>query len=191
MNPRKAWPRFRVEDLLAYTHCDIINAMQWSSINWPRLLKLALLGAVGFWLPDVILHALRNYDFDGRSVRIVTIVSPLTFLFTAFLAKWADKHSPQKRVVPAMVAGVWLFGGLFMMVGASFAGGGFAKPHSAFPLFVTLLLSIFPMYTFIMATYDGALGALLLVTAVAVTAWILERRGILLRFGRKEGIHKV
>jgi hypothetical protein len=166
-------------------------AMQWSSVNWSRLVKLMLLGAVGFWLPDVILHALRNYDFNGRDVRIVTIVSPLTFLFTTFLAKWADKHSPQKRVVPAMLGGVWLLGGLFMMVGASFAGGGFAKPHSAFPLVVTLSLSIFPMYTFIMATYDGALGALLLVTAVALPVWIVERSGILSRFGRKARISAV
>jgi hypothetical protein len=39
-----------------------------------------------------------------------------------------------------------------------------------------------------MATYDGALGALLLVTAVGVLLWIVERSSVLLRFARKDGI---
>jgi hypothetical protein len=180
-----------VEDLPAYAHCDIIIAMQWSSIDWPRLLKLALLGAVGFWLPDVILHALRGYNFNGRDVGIVTTVSPLTLLIAFFVAKLADKANRQKSVIPALIAGVWLFGGLFMLIGASFSGGGFLTPNGARWVMVTILLSVLPMYTFIMATYDGALGALLLVTPVAVAAWIVERSGILLRFGRKEGTHKV
>jgi hypothetical protein len=159
--------------------------MQWSPINWPRLVKLVILGAVAFWLPDVILYALRGYNFSGHDVRMVTMVSPATFLIAIVVAKWADKKSPEKLVVPAMVSGVWLLGGLFMMIGASFAGGGFAKSHSAFDLGMVLFLSVFPPYTFIMATYDGAVGALLLVTAAALALWLVERSGSISRLYAK------
>ncbi len=151
---------------------------------------MILLGAVAFWLPDILLHALRGYNFNGRDVRIVTIVSPLTLLIAFFLAKRTDKATPQRSVVPALLAGVWLLGGLFMLVGASFSGGGFVSPGGARWVMITILLSVLPMYTFIMATYDGALGALLLVTAVAVPAWIVERSGILSRFGRFTSSHR-
>jgi hypothetical protein len=39
---------------------------------------------------------------------------------------------------------------------------------------MTLLLSFFPMYMFIMATYDGSLGAALLVSAAAFIIWIIH-----------------
>lgn len=164
--------------------------MQWSSIEWSRLLKLMLLGAVSFWLPDTLLHALRRHGFAGRDVMIVTAVSPVTLMITFLVVKWANKAAPQKRVGPALVGGVWIFGGLFMTVGASFAGGGFARPGGAHFVIMSLLLSIIPIYTFIMATYDGALGALLLVTAVAFVVWIVQQSGLLLRFSRNRQIHK-
>jgi hypothetical protein len=151
---------------------------------------LTLLGAIAFWLPDVLVHALRRCDFDGRDVRIVTIACPVTTLIAFFVAKRTDKTDPSQSVFPALVAGVWLFGGLFMLVGASFAGGGLLAPDGARGAMFWILLSLVPIYTFIMATYDGALAALLLVTAFAVPIWLVERSGILLRFSGPQGIRK-
>lgn len=164
--------------------------MQWSSIKWFRVLKLMLTGAVGFWLPDTVLHALRGHEFSGRDVGIVTAVAPLTLLITFLLVKWADRGAPRKHVGLPLLAGVWLFGGLFMAAGASFSGGGFMGPDGARFAVMTILLSVVPLYTFIMATYDGALGALLLVTAVTFLVWIVQRSGSLLRFSRKARIRK-
>jgi hypothetical protein len=157
--------------------------MQWSSVKWSRLIKLMLLGAIGFWLPDTFLHGLRGYNFDGRDVRIVTIVSPLTLLITFLLVRWANKTAPRLQIIPSLIAGVWIFGGLFMTIGATFAGGGFKTPAGG--ALIAILLSLLPIYTFIMATYDGALAALLLVTAVALFVWIVQRSGVLLRFSHK------
>jgi hypothetical protein len=157
--------------------------MRWSSVKWSRLIKLMLLGAVGFWLPDTFLHGLRGYNFDGRDVRIVTIVSPLTLLITFFLVRWANKTAPRLQIIPSLIVGVWIFGGLFMTIGATFTGGGFKTPAGG--ALIAILLSLLPIYTFIMATYDGALAALLLVTAVAFFVWIVQRSGVLLRFSHK------
>jgi hypothetical protein len=151
--------------------------MQWSSIEWSRLLRLMLLGAAGFWLPDTLLHAVRRSAFNGRDVAIVTAVAPLTLLATFFLTKRADKTAPRKQVGAPLIAGVWLFGGLFMTVGWSFSGGGFMGPDGARGAVMMILLSVFPVYTFILATYDGAFGALLLVSGIALVVWMLQRSG--------------
>jgi hypothetical protein len=162
--------------------------MLWSSINWARLLKLMLVGAAAFWLPDIFVHAPRGSNFNGRDVGIVTVVCPLMMLIAFFVVKLSGQVTAQMPVVPAFLAGVWLFGGLLMLVAASFSGGGLMTPGGARWVTITILLSALPMYTFIMATYDGALGALLLVTAVGVLLWIVERSSVLLRFARKDGI---
>lgn len=160
--------------------------MQWSSIKWSRVLRLMLTGAIGFWLPDAVLHALRRNEFNGRDVGIVTVVAPLTLLITFLLVKWADSGAPEKQVGLPLLAGVWLFGGLFMMVGASFSGGGFMSPGGVRFAAISILLSVFPLYTYMMAAYDGSLFALLLVTVVAFLIWIVQRSGILLRFSHKK-----
>jgi hypothetical protein len=123
---------------------------------------------------------LQSY-FNGRDIGIVRVVAPLTFLTTFFLAKWTDKAAAGKHVGLPLLAGVWLFGGFFMLVGASFSGGGFTSARESV---TTILLSIFPMYTFIMATYDGALLALLLVTGAILLGWLFERSDSLLRSRR-------
>jgi hypothetical protein len=159
-------------------HCDNMLPMQWS-----RLIKLMVLGAVGFWLPDVLLHAWRGNNFSGRDVLIATVLSPLMLLITFLFVKRKDKATPQKQVAPWLLAGVWLFGGFFMLLGASFSSGGFTS-LSASESVKTLLLSVIPIYTFMMATYDGALGALLLATAVILFVWLFQWRDTVLRSSR-------
>jgi hypothetical protein len=155
--------------------------------RWARALGLMLLGAIGFWVPDVFLHAVHAHNFNSRDVRIITMVTPLTLLGTFVAAKWATKGARTGRIGLPMIAGVWLLGGLFMTVGASFSGGGFMGPEGSRGAVLMMLLSLFPMYTFIMATYDGSLGALLLVTVVALLVWIFQRSKILTRFGIQSG----
>ncbi len=138
---------------------------------WSRRGKLMLLGALSFWLPDVLLHAVRGFDFAGLDAIFLTVGLPLACL-PAYL--WAKRlYGNAVLAAPWMLLGVWLLGGFFMQVGASFSGGGFAVGALS-DLTVLLLLSLFPPATFMMATYDGSLLALLLVTALAVVLWIVE-----------------
>jgi hypothetical protein len=165
--------------------------MKWPPIKMAHVLGLMLTGALGFWLPDVALHALRGQEFNGRDVRIVTAVAPLTLLITFLLVKWAFRDNPQNRVGLLLLAGVWLFGGVFMMVSASFSpGGGFVTPGGGRVVVMWMLLSLLPVYTYIMATYDGSLLALLVVTIAAFLVWIVQRSGILVRFCSKPPIEK-
>ncbi len=138
---------------------------------WSRRGKLMLLGALSFWLPDVLLHAARGYDFAGLDAIFLTIGLPLACL-PAYL--WAKRlYGRSCLAAPWMLLGVWLLGGLFMQVAASFSGGGFATGALS-DLSVLLLLCFFPPATFMMATYDGSLFGLLLVTVLAVVVWVVE-----------------
>jgi hypothetical protein len=153
--------------------------------KWTRTLKYVLLGATGFWLPDIFQHAVRAHKFNSRDVQIITVVMPLTFLGTYLAAKWASRGARPGRIGLSMLAGVWLLGGFCVTINASFSGGGFMGPDGTRGAALLILLSLFPIYTFIMATYDGALGALLLVTAVAFLMWIFHLSESLLHFGGK------
>lgn len=77
-----------------------------------------------------------------------------------------------KSAAVRMLLGIWLLGGLCMTIGASFSGGGFAGPDGVRGAAIVLGMSLVPIHTFIMATYDGSLGALLLVTAILLTVWL-------------------
>ncbi|MGB8542898.1 MAG: hypothetical protein WCD49_14810 [Candidatus Acidiferrales bacterium] len=100
-------------------------------------------------------------------------MSPVTLLVIFFLAKRTNKTIAASQIILALIAGVWLFGGLFMTVSATVAGAGFKTSLGGAT--IAILLSLLPMYTFIMATYDGALLALLLATAIAFVVWIFSK----------------
>jgi hypothetical protein len=63
-----------------------------------------------------------------------------------------------------MITGVWLLGGLFMMLNATFSGGGFRSQEGIRWAVQSLVLSLIPLYTWMLATYDGSLMALVTIT---------------------------
>ncbi len=76
--------------------------------------------------------------------------------------------SPRRHVVWPMLLGVWLLGGFFMTVGASFSGGGFAGANGSRGAVTLILTSVVPIVTFMMSAYDGSLFALLIVSGAAL-----------------------
>jgi len=139
--------------------------------NLWHVLKLMALGAVSFWLPDTLWHAIRAFKFDSRDMIGITVLMPLSLLGAYLLVvRRLQRTSPRSPVVWPMLLGVWLLGGFFMMVGASFSGGGFVSPSGRSGILEILLMSIVPVYAFMMATYDGSLMALLVVS-IALPIW--------------------
>jgi hypothetical protein len=131
---------------------------------------LAVVGALSFWLPDVIIHVFARQSFDAPHVWAITLVSPTTFLIAYVSMRSVAAHRDYRLLGITMMFGVWFLGGLFIIVIAA-AGGGFAGPNRVGTLFMFLLFSWFPLLTWIMATYDGSLGALIIVTLGALLFW--------------------
>lgn len=89
-----------------------------------------------------------------------------------------------------MLLGVWILGPAGMLLGATFQSAGFLTLGAKAAL-ITVLLGLFPPYTFIMATYDGSLYALIIGSVLMVVlhlaferkSWIVPPRWTA-RFGR-------
>jgi hypothetical protein len=136
-----------------------------------HFLKLMALGAVSFWLPDILWHAATGArDVPGLvALTIPSLSMPLALLcMYLFLQKRPVNQSLPFGVGFPLMLGIWTLAGFFMAVGASFEGGGFAGADGVLGGIEGSLLGLIPVYTFIMATYDGALGALFVATLGAV-----------------------
>lgn len=147
-------------------------------------LWLALGGAFSFWLPDVAIHIAARRSFNALHVRVVTFLLPAAFLCAYLAARRYAAKRDFKWVGAVMLLGIWLTGGLFMMVAASAAGGGFAGPDGVKGGFVLAMLGALPPVTCMIATYDGSLGALIAVNFGALVFWAIRSSGMPLPFRR-------
>lgn len=119
-----------------------------------------LLGGVAFWLPSITLHAVRGENFCGVDVLALTGLLPVLAVVATVAAQRLQGSTGGAAFAPLAVSlGVWVLGPLAMSVSATPTGGGFAMQGwwTALPA----LTALFPLTTFMMATYDGSLGGLL------------------------------
>jgi hypothetical protein len=158
-NARTPFAKLR---LALASHFAIYKQAPW------RIVKLMVIGAVTFWVPDIAWHAIRGDQFNGQDVIGITVLLPLSFLGTYRLVKRLQGSDHEKTILRWMLLGLWLLGGFLIMVGASFLGAGFAKSGDRLQ---TLVISLIPGIVYILATYDGSLGALLIVTFVPLIIW--------------------
>jgi hypothetical protein len=130
-------------------------------------LKWGAIGALLFWIPDVIDHALLGYRFDTKDVRLVMLLCPLVVLVGYFILAYCSDEAFSVKQPASMLLGIWCFGGFATMLASSFGGGGFMAadgPLGAVELSVVGL--VLPPLTFMLATYDGTLFALIGITAL-------------------------
>lgn len=125
-----------------------------------------LLGAVAFWLPDILLSAYR-----ANSLLLFTVVPTFGFLAVYHIAKDLRPSTSKPSTAIFMMIGVWLLASTAMMISASFSKGGFAQ--GIVDTLGVVVLGLIPPYTLIMTAYDGSLLALLITTCLAVGAHFL------------------
>jgi hypothetical protein len=142
-----------------------------------------VLGGLAFWLPDIALHALRGENFTSVDVVVLTGLLPIMAVVAAVVARRLQGSARAAVYAPLVVAlGVWVLGPLAMLISWAPGGGGFAHQDAWLALLV--LTAMFPMMTFMMATYDGSLGGLLIGSAALVFLFAGDlARGI----GRRAG----
>jgi hypothetical protein len=120
-----------------------------------------LCGALGFWVPDILLHAT-----DGVSFWRSTIIPTFCFFVVYRIGKAILKERSDASGPIYMIVGVWLFASTAMMVGATFYGGGFFMGFT--DSFAAIALGLIPPYTLIMSAYDGSVAGLLLTSSLAI-----------------------
>lgn len=136
-----------------------------------------LLGAVSFWLPDIIYHYLRKTELSTAAIWTMTAVMPLLALITygAVLCTTGRCHEGRWSVATSMLLGIRVLAPMMIGLGQTFAGAGFRSGHAS--LVIILGTILFPIYALIMSGYDLTIPALLLVTILLVGARLtFERR---------------
>jgi hypothetical protein len=127
-----------------------------------KAIYTVITGGVTFWLLDVVIHLIDPH-FSGASVLALTALLPAITIW-AFLRLDAAGRRTVRGWPRAylMLLGIWMLGPGFMMTSATVGGAGFRtwNAHSDWAMLIN------PGVTFIMATYDGALGALMLITLI-------------------------
>lgn len=142
--------------------------------SW-HALKLMALGAVSFWTPDIVWHAIRGPEFGKFDVLAMTILMPSTLTCIYFLLRKRLAPTPHRNVGLPLMLGIWTLGMFFMDIAATVSGGGFVGPYPWDGVIASLSgLLLFP--TFVMATYDGSLGALVVATLAAIVIAVSRRR---------------
>lgn len=130
-------------------------------------------GALVYWLPDMLFHAISLPAPFG--------IFALTFLvpgITIGIYLWIRRRFPQhpRAVSLFMLLGIWAFGPLGIATGMVPLGGTFLHAEKI-EGFLWLWL-MFPASTFMMSTYSGSLGGVLLVTLALLVCAIIGGRGL-------------
>jgi hypothetical protein len=118
-----------------------------------------------FWFPSILIHGFRGREFGvvPSDVILVTLVPIITAVSTFEILSRAQRGvSSRASIASWMLLGIGFFGPPCIMISASFSGGGLLLPERWLALASAVLLFI--PYTFMMSTYDGTLGALVIVT---------------------------
>jgi hypothetical protein len=135
---------------------------------------LFLMGALAFWLPEVILYACTKQAVSGR---LLTFLLPSCLLVVYLLIlTLRPRGIAQPSASIFMALGVIFLGTLAMTIGATLRGAGFLE-HPGSTLVGVLLGTVIPIYAFIAATYDGSLYALLSVSVLMpILHLVFERK---------------
>jgi len=134
---------------------------------------LFLIGALAFWLPEIVLYAWTRQALYGK---LVTFLLPCSFLLTYLLVSiLRPKQIPRPSGAAFMVMGTLFSGTLAMTIGATIRGAGFWG-HPGSTLLGVLLGTVIPIYAFIAATYDGSLYALIFVSLLMPLIHLLFER---------------
>jgi hypothetical protein len=142
------------------------------------------LGGGAFWIPEILLYAYHRTELDRG---LITVLLPAAFLSTYVVVQFArPKESAKPSAAVFMLLGAWICGPLAISIGMTLLGAGFAA-HPVLTLLSVLLGTVVPLYTFIMATYDGSLYALFLVTVIMPLFHCLIERGNWIRPPRAHG----
>ena len=128
-----------------------------------------------FWIPGICIQAYRGRDYYlGRYDGLVMAASPvlLSLLIYYVLTKTIGTSLVRPVCSFLYLYGIWALGLLGSMAAASFSGGGFTQ--EGILAYAVKGVFLYPQMTWVAATHNGSLGALVLVTAWLVISTLLQ-----------------
>lgn len=126
-----------------------------------RDLLHAAIGGAAFWVPSIILHALKGADFSLVKWEVLASTQSLSTLVVFVAMCFLRRRSTTPRSCARwMLVGIRVLGPLCLFISATFDGGGFAQDWAW--LGVLMATFLFPLFTPWLSLYDGSLIGLLI-----------------------------
>jgi hypothetical protein len=137
-----------------------------------KTVSIVLFGAVSFWAPTTIMEFVTKRELS----LVVGSTVPVASILAAYGVTSQLKAVRRRYVSPWMLLGIWLFGPSFMMLGASALGGGFAAPGGIRSIWILLISTFVPIFTFVWAVYDVTILSLLFATLILLVLYNSRER---------------
>lgn len=126
-----------------------------------------LVGATTHWVPDILIQWVRPPHYIWIS--LLTFLVPVIVGAVWYLLSRRPAHSRYPAGLPLlMLLGIWMLGPLAITIGILPAGGKFLDSGQLGSFF--MLWAMFPVSTFIISTYSGSLGGIVLATLILLVA---------------------
>jgi hypothetical protein len=136
-----------------------------------KWIRYSLLGAIGFWIPGLILTALVRRELG---LTLFTVLPIIGLLFAYWLAsKSTNRTADSPSIAACMLFGIYVLGSWFGMIENTFVGAGFHEMSRQDLWF--LVLCFLPPVTWLMA--GEQLFALIFVTLFLTFAHFRWERG--------------
>lgn len=125
------------------------------------------IGAGTYWVPDI---AIQWTLYDTRIwILLLTFLIPIIVTTTYSFLFRSETHARYPVGLPlSMLTGIWLLGPLAIAIGVQSHGGTFLSSGNVKDFL--MMWAYFPASTFIMATYSGSLGGLLITSIILLVA---------------------
>jgi len=129
--------------------------------NMKRYGWFFLLGAGAYWGADALIQLIRPPHYVWIS--LLTFGVPFIVWLVWYRLYRAEGYNQYPRAFPLfMMLGVWALGPLLMGITAQLQGGTFLELEKLGQFFMVWVM--FPATTFMMSTYSGSLGGLIITT---------------------------
>lgn len=126
-------------------------------MNWHQRVAFVMLsGALAFTLPTLLVHVISGDEFGLAQVALLTIVTPCVCWLAGRTLENTPVVSFRRREVSSwMLAGIWVLGPMILALSSGWPGSG-----------IVMMVLLFPVGMWVIATYTGSLGALFIVSVM-------------------------
>ncbi|BAF72446.1 hypothetical protein [Sulfurovum sp. NBC37-1] len=129
-------------------------------------IKSFLIGAASYWLPDIAMQLILPEN--PLWIILLTLVVPVIVITTWYKQYKSEFFYHYPKVYPLfMLLGIWATGPVAIAISMQFKGGTFFE--MGLESFLIMWIS-FPVSTFIMSTYSGDLGGVIIVSLALLKA---------------------